>query len=139
MSENQNNYENNSRGENKDVFADVYKEVMELKSKSRGWSVASLVLGIISIICCCIPLIGILSGVLSIIFSVISRITLGYFDGLSIAGLITSIFGIMFGVFTIVGEYLFLYSAEFAEYRELYFKLLEEEAADAVRWIKSLF
>ena len=68
------------------------------KPKTMGWSVVSLVSGIISVICCCLGVSGIILGAVAIISSIISRKTLGYFDGLSIAGLILGIFGLVFGV-----------------------------------------
>lgn len=68
------------------------------KPKTMGWSVVSLVSGIISVICCCLGVTGIILGAVAIISSIISRKTLGYFDGLSIAGLILGIFGLVFGV-----------------------------------------
>ena len=73
------------------------------KPKTMAWSVASLVLGIISIICCCLGWTGLIFGVAAIIFSVISRKTLGYFDGMSIAGMITGIFGLVFGAVMLLG------------------------------------
>ncbi len=67
------------------------------KPKTMGWSVVSLVSGIISVICCCLGVTGIILGAVAIVAAVLSRKTLGYFDGLSIAGLILGIFGVVFG------------------------------------------
>ena len=67
------------------------------KPKTMAWSVASLVLGIISIICCCLGWTGIIFGALALVFAFVSRKTLGYFDGMAIAGLVTGIFGLIFG------------------------------------------
>ena len=39
---------------------DVYKTVVEDKNKTRAWSVAALVLGIVSIFCCCAVILHIL-------------------------------------------------------------------------------
>ncbi len=80
-----------------------YYEVMESgKVKTRAFSVISLILGVISILFSFIGWIGFLVGAVAIIFSVISRIKLGYFDSMSIAGLILGIFGAVFGLFYIV-------------------------------------
>ncbi len=68
----------------------AYQAVMQ---GTRGFSVASLVLGIISIVCCCAWYVGLILGILAIVFSVVSRKKNGYFDGLAIAGLVLGIFG----------------------------------------------
>ena len=132
MSEMNNQQNNNQNNVTEDVFSEVYKEVMELKHRSRGWSVASLVLGIFSILCCCAPIVGVIMGALSITFAVISRISLGYFDGLSIAGLITSIFGIIFGVSMIIFEYIILSNPEIAENLLNYLERLEQMEDDPI-------
>ena len=76
----------------------LYKSVIEGKKKSRVWSVVSLICSIISLLCCCFPVMGIVLGILAIVFAVVSRSSIGYFDGLAIAGLIVGIFGLVFSV-----------------------------------------
>lgn len=77
---------------------DRYYEIFEKsKHKTLGWSVASLTFGIISVICCLFGWVGLIFGIVAAVFSVISRISLGFFDGMSVAGLILGIFGIVFG------------------------------------------
>lgn len=79
--------------------------------RTRAWAIASLVLGIFSLLCCCLSWGAAAAGLLAVIFAVVSRRTLGYFDALSIVGLITGIVGIIFGVYMGI-----LYtSPEFAE------------------------
>jgi len=73
------------------------------RPKTMGWSVASLVLGIVSVVCCCFGWVSLALGSIAIIFSVLSRKSLGYFDGMSIAGLILGIFGLVFGLAVVVG------------------------------------
>ena len=84
-----------------------YDEIFDAtKPKTVGFSVASMVLGILSVICCCMGWSGLILGALAIVFSIVSRKVLGYFDGMSIAGLIVGIFGVCFGaliVFIIYG------------------------------------
>jgi hypothetical protein len=59
---------------------------------------------------------------LSIVFALISRKNIGYYDGLSLAGLIVGIFGIVFGVASIIlGELL-----KNSEYFKEFFNELEE-------------
>lgn len=97
------------------------------KPKTMGWSVVSLVSGIISVICCCLGVTGVIFGAAAIISAVLSRKVLGYFDGLTIAGLVLGIFGVVFGVAIIVAinslgeEFWENYLEEFEKrYNELY-------------------
>ena len=78
------------------------EERMPQKNTRRGWSVAAFILSIISVLCCCLPVLNITLGAIAVGFVVISRIKLGYFDGLSIAALIIGVFGIVFGISTLI-------------------------------------
>ena len=75
------------------------------RPKTLGWSVASLVMGIVSLFTCSFGWASIIFGVVAIIFAIASRVILGYFDGKSIFGLILGIFGAVFGVAMIVFVY----------------------------------
>ncbi|MBO5102285.1 MAG: DUF4190 domain-containing protein [Clostridia bacterium] len=101
-----NNQQNNQNGD----F--IYKQIMEDKQKNRIWSVGSLVIGIFSVLCCCFEWPGLIFGVLAIVFAILSRKNLGYFDGLAIAGVILGIFGTVFSVFMIISGY-FIESSDF--------------------------
>lgn len=72
------------------------------KSKTLAFSVVSLVTGILSIICCCGIWVSLPLGIIAIIFAAVSRKTLGYFDGMAIAGLILGIFGAVIGIMVII-------------------------------------
>ena len=76
------------------------------RPKTLGWSVASLVMGLVSLFTCSFGWASIVFGVLAIIFAITSRVILGYFDGKCIGGLILGIFGTGFGVAMII----FIYS-----------------------------
>lgn len=77
---------------------DRYYEIFEKsKHKNLGWSVASLALGVISVFCCFFGWVGLVFGVAAVACSVVSRFLLGFFDVMSVAGLILGIFGIVFG------------------------------------------
>lgn len=94
------------------------------KPKTRGWSVVSLVVGIISVLCCCLGWAGLVFGAVAVIASIISRRSLGYFDGLAIAGLVLGIFGIVFGGAILITSYT---QADFwNEFWEEYFKEFED-------------
>lgn len=64
-------------------------------------STASLVMGILSIVCCCCGWVGIVFSVLGIIFAMVSREE-GSMNNQSKAGLILSIIGIVLAVLVIV-------------------------------------
>ena len=117
---NENQQENNNPyGQNNNEYA---FNVLNSKGKPKtlGWSVASMVTGILSVVCCCFGWTGIIFGIAAIVLSVVSRKSLGYFDGMSIAGLVVGIFGLVFGVAI---TYTVYFNPEFAEQ---FNKIMEE-------------
>lgn len=96
----------------------VFQNVMDVKSRNRGLAIASMVLGIFSIVCCCLSYVGLAAAVLAIVFAVISRVRMGYFDGLAVAGLVTGIIGAVFGIAIIIVDLFFveIFEAYLAEY-----------------------
>lgn len=97
---------------------DRYYEIFDkTKHKTRGFSVAAMTLGIISVLCCCFGWAGLVLGIAAIVFSVVSRVTLGYFDGMCIAGLILGIFGVVFGTSMVIMDILIVRGV-FDEYLE---------------------
>lgn len=73
------------------------------RPRTMGYSVASLILGILSIVLCCTTYGALVLGVLAIVFAVVSKKHLGYFDTMSLLGLIFGIFGFLFGLVLLVG------------------------------------
>lgn len=65
-------------------------------NKAGGLAIASLVLGILSLLCCCIG-IGVLFGLLAIIFAIISLVKKKG-TGFCVAGIITGAIGLIFGI-----------------------------------------
>ena len=106
-------YDSQSTSEKKEQID--FDRIMLERNKSRAWSVASLTLSVFSILCCCISIASIALGVFAIICAVISRKNLGYFDGLSIAGLIVGIFGVIFGATSIVASLVLDFDAMYEE------------------------
>ena len=101
---NNNGYNNNPFDEDNEDY--LFKMVTNKgRRKTYGWSVASMVCGIISVICCCTGYAGVVLGALAIVFAVISRKNLGYFDGMAVAGLVLGIIGFVFGIALIVAAY----------------------------------
>ena len=89
------------------------------KRATRAWSVAALVLSILSLLCCCFNWLGLGLGILAIIFSVVSRKSLGYFDGLAVAALVVGIIGTVFGLSLVI-------MTPIIENSEFYKQFLEE-------------
>lgn len=87
------------REENTDRYYEVFSKS---KSKTMWWSVLSLVFGILSVGLSAFGWVALSLGVLAVVFSVISRVKLGYFDGKTVAGLMLGIFGIVFGIVAVL-------------------------------------
>ena len=114
---------NDYNGNNNDYS---YKVMMDGMNKSRAWSVASFAVALASVLCCCLSWFGLVTGVLAIVFAVVSRKTIGYFDGLAIAGLIIGIFGLVFGISNVILDYIITNTDLLSDFMAEYEKLLEE-------------
>jgi hypothetical protein len=85
---------NNDSSESDGEYA--YKTVIKNKENRRTWSVVSLALGILSVLSLFVSWLSLTFGVLALGTGLFSRKNLGYFDGLSVAGIIIGIFGCVF-------------------------------------------
>lgn len=74
---------------------DISTYQQPLKTKQNNMALASLIMGIIGIVtsCCCFG--GLIFGSLGIVFALLSK-TQDRFEGNALAGLITSIIGLVF-------------------------------------------
>ena len=103
-----NNFENNGQQNTSENFQNneqeyAFQTLTKIGTpKTKGWAVASMVIGIISVVCCCFGWSGIIMGAGAIILAIVSRRNLGYFDGMTIAGLILGIFGFVFGIMIVI-------------------------------------
>lgn len=78
--------------------------VVENLSQPRSmlYSIVSLACGIVSVVIgCCGGWFGLGIGALALVFSIVARRHLGYFDGKAIAGLVLGICGLLFGAATV--------------------------------------
>ena len=80
----------------------AFKNVIKKNPNKRTWSVVSIVLACLSLVSVILPPISIILGILAIGAAILSRVNLGYFDKLSLAGLIISIFGVVFSTCGII-------------------------------------
>ncbi|MBW2991566.1 hypothetical protein KY348_07765 [Candidatus Woesearchaeota archaeon] len=70
------------------------------EKKPNGYGITSLVLGIVSIVFCWVPVLGLVAGILGIIFAVKQRKI--FPNGIATGGLVTSIIGLVFsGIYSI--------------------------------------
>ena len=101
--ENKENFAENVAGTEESEFA--YKNVLGVKSNTRLYSVISICLSILSVILFFLPVGGIVCGLSGILFALFSRKNLGYFDNISLWGLIIGIFGTVFSIMGLVFVY----------------------------------
>ena len=71
-------------------------------SRSMIWSVVSLLSAVISVILCTVYFVALPLAVLSVLAALVSRRNLGYFDKMSLFGIVIGIFGFVFGAFSMV-------------------------------------
>jgi hypothetical protein len=71
---------------------------MEQKKESKGMAIASMVLGILSLVICWV---GWILGVVGLILASVSLGTHKGGKGMAIAGLVTSILGVLWGMISI--------------------------------------
>lgn len=125
MDNNQNNFENTTPlYEQGTPFRD------EISEPKKGFAIASLVLGIFGILCCCFWPVGGTCAILALVFAIINRKQNGTFSGLSIAGLVLAIIGLVFFGYILIDEIMLMLDPNRAEadaaFWEEYFKMLEE-------------
>lgn len=77
---------------------------MEEVKESKGFAIASLVLGIIGLLCCCFGWIGMIFQVLALVFGIIVLVKKKAGRGMAIAGIICGGIGLVVAIiFTVVG------------------------------------
>ena len=96
MNENKNNNVMPDEGEY------VYKTVMNGKAPTRLWSVISISLSVIALALCFFGWWGIAFSILGLAIAIVSRKLLGYFDKITLASIIVSIFAMVFSVAVLV-------------------------------------
>lgn len=80
----------------------VYKTVMDGKIPTRLWSVISIGLSVIAFALSFFGWWGIAFGIFGLAVAIISRKKLGYFDKITLASIIVSIFATVFSVASII-------------------------------------
>ena len=94
----------NNNGEDNVKKVEVVQEKKEdSKDDKKGLCIASMVLGIISIVLFCIWYISVPCAILAIIFGILGMKS--SFKGMAIAGIITGALGILFTIVIFVGAF----------------------------------
>ncbi len=97
------NEKNNEPKVEKEESTYAYKNVISKeKQNRRTWSVISLLFAISSVFTFFFSWISLAFGFISVGCGIISRKNLGYFDGISVAGIIIGIFGIVFALASLI-------------------------------------
>ncbi len=125
---NNDGFENNENNQNSYGNQDYAFETLMRngRPKTFGWSVASMIIGIMSVVCCFLGWSGLILGAAAVVFSIVSRRRLGYFDGMSVAGLILGIFGFVFGVSMLIAVNFLITEEMMEEFWQEYYKQLED-------------
>ena len=97
-------YEEDPRTEKEPESEDYYELPLALKSRSMIWSVISLVAGILSILLCPFYYVGFCFAACAVGTSLLSRHNLGFFDKLSVFGLILGIMGFVCDIFSLIAN-----------------------------------
>lgn len=74
---------------------------MENTTSKHGYAVASLVLGILSIVLCCCYYIGLVCGIVGLVLSVVAKKN-GNDEGINKAGLVLNIIGVSIGAIFVI-------------------------------------
>ncbi len=125
MDNNQNGFEKNTYGEQTLYVAEPLTE----EKKTNGFGIASLVLGIFSLLCCCATPISGICAILALVFAIVSRKKMGAFDALSIVGLVLSILGLLIFAFSLL---FFIAMITSPAFWEGFFQGLEEGATETI-------
>ena len=71
---------------------------MPPQKEPKGFAIAGMVLGIVSIVCCCSPYIGGITGLLGLVFSIIVLAQKRPGKGMAIAGVVCAALGLLLSI-----------------------------------------
>lgn len=94
---------------NEDGSEEYYELPPAIRSRTLIWSVASLVLGILSLLLCPFYYVSLVLAALAVGCTVVSRKNLGFFDKLAVLGIILGIMGFVFGIFSLTADMIGLF------------------------------
>ena len=80
---------------------EYYELPLSLSARKRFWSLASLTLGILSILLCLVYYVAIPLAICAVVAAFVSRKNFGFFDQITIVGIILGLVGAVFGIFAL--------------------------------------
>lgn len=83
---------------------EYYNLPLAIKSRSLIWSVVSFTFGVLSLALCAFYYVSLPFAVAAVVFSLVSRRNLSFFEKYSIMGLIFGLMGIVFSIFSLVAN-----------------------------------
>lgn len=129
MDENQNNYSYGGDQNNQSNYSyggGEYPQYEQQPSGNHGMAIAALVVGILSILCCCCTYLSVILGIVGIVLAILSKPKGGSFEGVAMGGLICSIVGLVLGVILIIVDIATQNSVDYAQMMDMYMQLLQE-------------
>lgn len=94
---------------------------MEVNKTKHGFAVASLVLGIVSVVLCCCTWVGIACGIVGLVLAIVARKN-GNTETICKAGLILSIIGLALSIILLIVSIALAGSPEYQEFINKYKK-----------------
>lgn len=76
--------------------------IQEPQNEEKGLAIGGMVLGIISLVCCCTGWIGIVVGIVGLVLSIISIVKKKGGKGMAIAGIICAAIGLVLSAFILL-------------------------------------
>ena len=71
-------------------------------NESKGMAIASMVLGILGLVCWCVPILNLILAVLALIFGIVVMHKKSAGKGMGIAGFVCGILGTLWGIYYII-------------------------------------
>lgn len=107
MSDNNYNYTAENENSNPNPYTNSYSQPGQMpqmqvsqQNPGSGFAIAAMIVGILSMTLCCVG--GFLIGIVGIILGIVSMSRKESGRGMAIAGIVTSVIGILIGVFILV-------------------------------------
>ena len=110
-------------------------------TEAHGMAVASMVLGIVGIVCCCCCGLGLIASVIGLILGIVAK-SRGNNEGFSLAGIILNAIGLAFGILGIMYWIAVIRETGSLDYEEIYrdiYDRIEEERGNGYIAILSRF
>lgn len=104
-----------------------YPQYEEKPAGNKGMAIASLVVGIFAILCCCCSWLAAILGVVGILLAVFSKPKDGKMEGIAIGGLVCSIIGLVLGIILTICNVATMNSPEYSEIMDEYLEYIMEE------------